>query len=217
MPRACRLSSTSARGDVSEVIEHAEIQRVDVGLADIAAADLAVPLPLGARAEVAVDAIADAGAEGDIAVRHGLVPGEVGGVFGARRVDAELAEEREVADRVRRDGDELPRARLDLLGETEGARARRRLGELVRVAELGGDVAVELVAADQLPGRRLVVAAHAGGHAAARIARLATPDRRAEIEARVLRRGWQRPHCRNERGDAGDALEIAFHRNLPLV
>src|SRR6185436_6090493 len=77
------------------------------------------------------------------------------------------------------DRGKLPRAHLRLVRER--ADARPEVAEL-GVAELGGEIAVELVAAEDLPRGVLVVAADAAAGAAAPVFGFRLSDTRAEIQ-----------------------------------
>ena len=133
----------------------------------------AVALGLGAQQEVPAELVLHAGADLDVGfalarvrVQHADGPGAAEAVTCVGRLHAEAAEQRPLlADGQRADEVEVQATQLDIAAERAGGRGGRLEAEAAEaeVARLDGDVAVELVAAEDLVAGVALVACHSGG------------------------------------------------------
>src|SRR3954468_745408 len=146
-------------GTRSEPVLRGDTEDVDVRIGVIA-------LPFGAHADVLRDVVAHAQADGPVVARVLVGHAEVGRQLGLDARNAELRIRREPgrADRVRTHADQLPGIRLHFRAGASARPARVRLHFAeIRIGELGGDIAVELVSAVDPPCGVLVVAGNADG------------------------------------------------------
>ena len=101
-------------------------------------------------------------------------------VLGLSAIAAELPIDAElVGNRPKANANELPGVGLDRLGE--GTCRGFNFAEIV-IAQLYGEVAIELVAGEQAPRRIFVVTGDAGAGTAARVLELRLANRRADVE-----------------------------------
>src|SRR5258706_4571097 len=194
----------------SEAPEGADAEDVEVRfLSDtraqpnVAAACFLVALPFAAEAQVAREVVLQPETEGEVVVVV-LVAAEGRILLDLRPIGAQATEDRQPTrhDRPRADRRKVPRGHLGLVGQTESAR-----GELpeIRIAQLGTEIAVELVPAKGSPGRLLVITTKATG-AGTPVFGFGLADTGAEIEGALvhLRRRREREcgsgNCENCEG-----------------
>src|SRR5436190_23673292 len=182
---------------LAEAPEGVEAQDIDVALARVVATDVVVLLPFEAQPKRRhrIPLHAEAPRQAGVGVIAGNA--EVRARFGLAVIEAELAVAREVgAEGQQADADEIPRGCLD--GGLRAERVRGFYLAQVVIRELGGEMPVELVAAENAPRGGLVVARDAGaGDVLARILVIGRAE--ADPDVRGLRRRRQRE---SRRGDA---------------
>src|SRR3989449_10082083 len=143
-----------------EAVEHRGAKDVDVSLAGVVAADIVVLLPFRARREIAQDGYLHPEADREIGI--GAARAAAGREARYRRarvgvgggvIDAELRVQRQLAhQRHEADPGQFPGLGLDVAIDRDPALRAGRLGFAeIGVRVLGGEVAVYLVAAEDLP------------------------------------------------------------------